>query len=303
MAKVVVAGATGLIGTALVNALLARNDKIVVVSRSPHSKVPVHPNLRSVVWDPENETRVVHEVDGADAVVNLAGEPIAGKRWSGRQKQRILTSRVSATHTIARSIQAARQRPSVLVNASAVGYYGPHGNEELTEESKAGQGYLAETCKAWEAHAIRIQDFGVRVVRLRTGIVLDSKGGALKMMLPPFRMGFGGWLGDGNQWMSWIHLEDMVSMILFSLDQPKTTDAVNATAPQPVTNKAFSMVLAQTLKRPCFAPVPAFVLKLILGEMSELLLTGQRVVPRKSQELGFVFRHPDIRGALQALLS
>ncbi|MBI4358079.1 MAG: TIGR01777 family protein [Candidatus Omnitrophica bacterium] len=300
--KVVVTGATGFIGRALIEALIKQGEDVIVLSRSSARKFEPNPKIRQVVWNPENPTGVVTEVDGADAVINLAGEPIVGKRWNKGQKRKITESRINSTQIVANSIKNALHKPRVLVNASAVGYYGSHGNESLTEESAPGADFLAQLCKAWEAHAVRVEDFNVRVVRLRIGIVLDRGGGALKFMLPPFKMFMGGWLGGGNQWMSWIAREDLIRLILFCLDHEQARGAVNAVSPQAVTNKAFSLVLAQVLKRPCFMPVPGFALKFLLGEVSQMLLTGQRVIPKKAQELGFSFRHSEIRNALEAVL-
>ena len=300
--KVVVSGATGFIGKALTEALLKQGETVIILSRSSSRKLPPDPRVRHVVWNPGDAASTVSEIDGADAVINLAGEPIVGKRWSKTQKEKVLESRVWATQIAANSIKKALRKPAVLINASAVGYYGSRGGELITEDSSAGSDFLAQICKAWEAHAVRVEDFNVRVVRLRIGIVLDRNGGALMMMIPPFKMFLGGWLGSGNQWMSWITREDLIRLILFCLDHEQARGAVNAVAPQPVTNKAFSLVLAQVLKRPCLMPVPVFALKLLLGEVSEMLLTGQRVVPKKAQELGFVFNDPDIRHALESLL-
>ena len=299
--KIVVAGASGFIGSALTQALLKRGDELILLSRSSRtSSLP--PKLRTVVWNPADETNIVNEVNGVDAVINLAGEPLVGKRWTRNQKEKIVKSRIGSTQIIANSIKKASLKPKVFINASAVGFYGPHGNETLVEDAKAGEGFLAELCKTWEARAIQVEDFNVRVVRLRTGIVLAKEGGALKLMLPPFKMFVGGWLGSGNQWMSWITREDLVRLIMFCLDHEEARGAVNAVAPQPVTNKAFSLVLAQVLKRPCLMPVPAFALKLLLGEVSEMLLTGQRVLPKKAQALGFSFHNPEIRNALETIL-
>ena len=299
--KVVITGGTGFIGSSLLEALLKRGDQPIVLTRNP-KKTQAGLKTTYVVWNPEAGETIVKEIDGADAVINLAGEPIVGKRWNAQQKEKILTSRVHATQIVANSIGRAVRKPKVLINASAVGYYGSRENESLTEASSAGIGFLTDVCKAWEAHAIRVEDFDVRVVRLRIGIVLDKKGGALKLMLPAFRMGAGGWLGNGNQWMSWISREDLVRLILFCLDNQVVKGAVNAVSPQPVTNKAFSLVLAQVLKRPCFAPVPAFMLKLLLGEMSEVLLGSQRVLPKKALEAGFSYHHAEIRNALEVIL-
>ena len=300
--KILMTGATGFIGKSLTESLLKKGHELTVLTRSS-AKVTSRPKVRPVTWNPEDERAIVAEVDGMDGVVNLAGEPVVGKLWTRKQKAKILTSRVNATQIIVRSIQKASQKPRVLINASAIGYYGPHRNEELTEDSPAGGDFLASLSKAWEAHAIRAEDFGVRVVRLRIGIVLEQTGGALAKMLPPFRMFLGGWLGDGNQWMSWIHLEDLIGLIEFSLAHEDAQGAINAVSPQPVTSKVFSMVLAQVIKRPCFAPVPSVVLKVLMGEAAGILLSGQRVIPRKALALGFTFRYPEIRRALEVILA
>ncbi len=298
--KILIAGATGFIGKALVKELLAEGHNVLVLSRSSR-KSEGGGRVRHITWNPQDEKTVIREIDGVDGVINLAGEPVA-QRWTEKSKDKILKSRVQTTRIIYQSIKEATDKPKVLLNASAIGYYGPRGNEALAEEAGAGSGFLAETCKIWEAHAIRAEDLNLRVIRLRIGIVLDDEGGALKLMLPPFKMGLGGWLGSGNQWFSWIHRADLVRLILFCLDQEPVRGAINAVSPLPVTNKAFSLVLAQVLKRPCLFPVPAFVLKLMLGEMSEMLLTGQRVVPKKAQEAGFSFQFPEIRRALEEIL-
>ena len=300
--RIVVIGGTGFIGTSLVKALLERGDEITILTRSPHALHESNPKIHYSAWNPQDEMSLIREIDASDAVVNLAGEPLIGKRWTPKQKQRILKSRVNAAQIVARSIKEAVRKPQVLINASAVGYYGPHENEPLTEEARPGNDFLSDVCKAWEAHAVRVEDFDVKVVRLRIGIVLAKNGGALSMMIPPFRMCLGGWLGNGHQWMSWIHLKDLIRLIIFCLEHESARGAINAVSPHCVTNKAFSIVLAQVLKRPCLMPVPAFALKILLGEMSQVLLTGQRVVPKKAVELGFSFQYPDIRSALEAIL-
>ena len=301
--NIVLTGATGFIGSSLTEALLKRGDHLTVVTRSSRGNLSYQSKLRYATWNPNDVTSTIREIDGTDAVINLAGEAIAGGRWTTKRKQRILESRVHSTQIVANSIKKALAKPKVLINASAVGYYGPRGSELLTEESRPGGGFLSDVCKAWEAHAIRVEDFDVRVIRLRIGIVLGRGGGALAMMLTPFKMFLGGWLGNGNQWMSWIHLGDLIRLILFCLDQPTARGAINAVTSQPVTNKAFSLVLAQVLKRPCFMPVPAVALKILLGELADMLLTGQRVIPKKAEELGFSFRYPDIRHALETILT
>jgi len=300
--RIVIAGATGFVGRSLVNALMTQGHELIVLSRRTAKPGQIHGKVRYVIWNPETEGLLIREIDGADAVINLAGEPVIGKRWNKSQKEKILTSRVNATKTIVHSIEKSTRKPRVLVNASAIGIYGSRGNEELSEEAIAGNDFLSNACKAWEAHAIRAQDFGVRVVRLRIGVVLGRDGGALQKMLPPFKFFAGGWLGSGNQWMSWIHLSDLIKLIEFSLTNERVSGVLNAVSPQPVTNKAFSMVLAQILKRPCFLPAPEIALKILLGEMSVILLGSARVIPKKTKASGFQFQYSDIRSALESIL-
>jgi uncharacterized protein len=301
--RILISGATGFIGTPLSEFLIRSGHELVILTRTLRRTASRSARVRHVVWSPENEKTIVEEVNESDAIINLAGESIAAKRWSAKQKEKILSSRVLATQILVQSIEKAKEKPRVLINGSAIGYYGPKGSETLDEAAPAGEGFLASTCKAWEAHALRAEDFGVRVVRLRIGVVLEKGGGALEKMLPPFQMFVGGWLGSGNQWMSWIHRADVIRLIDFCLTDDEMKGVVNATAPQPVTNKAFSLVLAQVIKRPCFMPVPPLALKVLLGEMAdELLLTGQRVIPRKATDSGFTFQYPEIRHALEAVL-
>jgi uncharacterized protein len=301
--KIVVTGATGFIGRQLSELLIRGGHELILLTRMLRHTASRSKQVQYVIWNPADETSVVNEVDGADAVINLAGESIAAKRWSKKQKERLLTSRVNATQIVAKSIQRASQKPKILLSASAVGFYGPRGNESIYEDGKTGHGFLAQTCQAWEAHAIRVEDFGSRVVRLRIGVVLGRGGGALEKILPPFRMFAGGTLGNGHQWMSWVHLNDIVRAIEFCLTHQEVRGAINLTAPAPVTNKAFSIVLAQLLKRSCFALVPPIALKLLMGEMAdELLLQGQRVIPKKLLDAGFVFHYPELRGALEHIL-
>jgi len=300
--KILLTGGTGFIGTGLANHLREKGHDLLILTRQD-AKIQPHPDLRYVKWQPGNGQDVISEVGDVNAIINLAGESVVNKRWTQAQKARIRDSRVEATQLIVRSIQRAEKKPKVLINASAVGFYGPRGNDSVNERVTAGDGFLADVCKAWEAHAIRAADFGVRVVRLRIGVVLGQGGGALKKMLPPFQMFAGGWLGKGDQWMSWIHMRDMIRLIEFALENDQVEGPMNATAPQPVTNKVFSLVLAQTIKRPCFAPVPPLALKALMGKMAdELLLKGQRVIPQRAKDLGFSFQFPDIRTALDDLL-
>ncbi len=294
--RVVVTGGTGFLGRALVAALVGRGNEAVVVTRDP-SRAELAPGARGTGWD-----GLATAVDGADAVVNLAGETIA-QRWTTAAKARIVGSRAQAAERVGAALRAAKSPPGVLVNASAIGFYGNRGDEELTEESSAGSGFLAETTLAWERAAREAVPDGVRLVLLRTGIVLDPAEGALAKMLIPFRFGLGGPLGSGRQWMPWIHREDLVGLLLAALDDPRYAGPVNATAPAPVTMKELAATLGRVLRRPTFAPAPAFAIRAAMGEMAALVLDGQRALPAKAGALGFHFRFPALEPALRDLLA
>jgi len=234
-------------------------------------------------------------------VINLAGESIAGHRWSAAHKQRILDSRVDTTRRLADAIRGAARPPRVFVSGSAVGYYGPHGDEVLTESSGAGADFLARVCVAWESEAARAAD-RTRVVCIRTGLVLERDGGALPQMLPPFRFGLGGPVGSGRQYWPWIHRDDWIALVRWAIDHERVDGALNATAPAPATNREFAAALGRAMHRPAILPAPAFALRLLLGEMADaLLLSGQRAVPDKAQRSGFVFRYPRVDEALNAI--
>jgi hypothetical protein len=237
-------------------------------------------------------------IDGAGGVLNLAGESIA-RRWTQAAKETILSSRLAATEKLLGAIEMAILKPSVLVNASAVGIYGPRGDEVLSEDAPPGRDFLAATCLAWEEAARKAEALGLRVVLIRTGVVLGREGGALARMLPPFKAFLGGPIGGGAQWMSWIHLEDLATLYVFALENPAATGPLNGTAPNPVTMKEFAAALGQALHRPSFLPVPALAVRLLLGEMATVVLDGQRVVPKKAEALGFPFRFPRIDAALR----
>ena len=288
--RVMVAGGTGFVGEPLCQALRAEGHTVLLVSRDS-----AHAGQRAIGWD-----AVPVAVNDVDAIVNLSGESIAAHRWSGAQKMRIIESRVSTTRALVDAVGAAQSRPTVLVNASAVGFYGPRGDEVLDETAGPGTGFLSKVCQAWEGEAMRAEALGMRVVRLRLGVVLATDGGALARMLPPFRAFVGGPLGDGRQWMSWIHRDDVTGLVLDALAKDGYRGAVNATAPQPVTNRNFSKTLGATLARPSLLRAPAAVLRLALGEMADMLLTGQRVVPAVAERLGYRFRYPQLIAALRA---
>ncbi len=295
---VAVSGSSGLIGSALLERLRQDGHTVVPMVRRPAKDGEIHYDPRNGVLDPES-------LVGVDAVVHLAGAGIGDRRWTDRYRREILESRTLSTSLIAeaRASVANRGGPRVLLSGSAIGFYGATGDEELNERSAAGDGFLADVCRAWEAATSPAEDAGVRVVHLRTGIVLSPRGGALKKLLPLFRFGLGGRMGSGRQWQSWISLDDEVGAIVFLLTAD-ISGAVNLTAPAPVTNAEFTKVLASTLSRPALVPVPSFGPKLLLGgELADaLLFTGQRVLPERLTDAGYSFEHPTLSEALGTLL-
>ena len=292
--RITITGASGLIGGRLVEHLRARGDEVTTLSRNPSSGA-------SVRWQPEHEPAPVAALEGRDAVVHLAGENIA-QRWTDDAKRRILSSRELGTRNLVAGIEAAETRPRVLVSSSGVGYYGPHRDEELDENTPPGEDFLAEVCMVWEREAQRAAALGLRVVTLRTGVVLDEGGGALAKMLPFFKCGVGGPVAGGRQYLPWIHVDDIVGIYVAAIDGDEWKGPVNATAPSPVTNKAFSKALGRALRRPAFAPVPGLAVRVLYGEMAEIVTKGQRVVPRRAQEHGYEFAHTDLDEALRAAL-
>lgn len=298
--RVVVTGGTGFIGATLVSALLRDGHAVAVLTRRPAA---VPPGAEAVAWDARSAGAWRRALAGADAVVNLAGESIAARRWTPAQRQRILESRVAATRALVEALAGASPRPRVLVSGSAVGYYGPRGDEEVTEADPPGDDFLARVCVAWEAEARRAEGFGVRVALLRTGVVLGRGGGVLPRFLLPFRLFVGGPLGHGRQWLPWIHLDDLVRLIRFLLEHDDAVGPFNGTAPRPVRQEEFCRTLARVLRRPCWLRVPAPLLRLTLGELADaLILSGQRAVPARASQLGFRFHHPELEGALRHLL-
>jgi uncharacterized protein (TIGR01777 family) len=297
--RIVIAGATGFLGAPLAAACTAAGHDVVVLSRRP-GQTPA-----TTRWQPDGTLGPWARVlDGAGAVVNLAGESIAGRRWTAAHKQRILDSRVRATRSLAAAIREAVNPPAVLVNGSAVGYYGPHGDEVITEAAAPGTDFLADVCVQWEREAAAAGSARTRVVCIRTGLALERDGGALPQMLPPFRFGAGGPVGSGRQYWPWIHRADWIRLVLWAIDSPSVHGPVNATAPEPVTNREFAHTLGRVMRRPAFMPAPGFALRLILGEMADaLLLTGQRAVPDTAQRAGFPFTYRTLDAALRALFS
>ena len=299
--KLVITGASGFIGTALCRQLLQQGHTLTLFTRG----APREPNTgvkRWHHWTPGTLRDWDSELDGVDGVINLAGEPIAEVKWTATQRRRLEKSRVDSTHVLVQGCAKAKHTPKFLINASAVGYYGPHGDEIITEEAPAGTDFLSQLCLNWEAEAMRAEQLGMRVVRLRTGIVLGRGGGALEKMVPPFKWFTGGPLSSGKQWMSWIHLEDQVRLILYLIENQQAAGPINATAPNPARNKDFSRALGKVLHRPSWMPVPGFILRIGLGDMADMLLTGQRVMPAAAQKLGFEFRYPNLPEALQACM-
>jgi uncharacterized protein (TIGR01777 family) len=292
--RITVTGASGLIGSKLVERLQARGDEVTTLSRAPSSP-------GAVPWQPAREPAPAVALSGRDAVVHLAGENVA-QRWSGDAKRRIRESRELGTRNLVAGIEAADPRPRVLVSSSAVGYYGPHGDERLDESTPPGQDFLADVCVIWEREARRAGELGLRVVCVRTGVVLDQGGGALAKMLPFFKLGAGGPVAGGGQYLPWIHVDDVVGIYLAALDGNAWNGPVNASAPEPVTNKAFAKALGRALHRPALAPVPGLAVRALYGEMAEIVTTGQRAVPAAAQSHGYAFAHPDLDEALNAAL-
>jgi uncharacterized protein (TIGR01777 family) len=303
--RIVVAGGTGFIGRALCERLANAGHTVTVLTRDPEkARARVYHAVKIVPWQGfrGQSEELSRALDGSEVVINLAGAPIADGRWTPQTKERLRKSREGTTTAIVTTLAKLKARPVMLINASAIGFYGPRGEEELTEEASSGNGFLASLCREWEGAAGAAERLGVRVVTPRIGVVLGKDGGALAKMLPIFRLGLGGPLGHGRQWMSWIHRDDLVELLLFLMDHA-VSGPVNATAPHPVTNAEFSRTLGQTLGRPAILRTPGFAMKLAFGDMAEeLLLTGQRVIPHKAQSLGFHFRFPFIAGALNDIL-
>lgn len=300
MKRVTVTGATGRVGSHLVKALTDRGDEVCVLSRNPE-RARTALGVEAMAWDPASGAAPAQALEGRDAVVHLAGEDV-GQRWTGAVKSEIRSSREDGTRHLVEGMLAAQPPPRSLVCASASGYYGPRGDEIVDESSPAGHDWLAEVCVRWEQSADAAAS-AARVVKVRTGIVLDAEGGALAKMLPPFKAGVGGPVGSGKQYMPWIHRDDLVGIYLAAIDSRDFEGPINASAPEPATNKAFAKALGKVLHRPAVAPVPGFVIKGMYGEMSQIVLTGVRMVPGRAAQLGYDFRHADLAAALDDTLA
>jgi uncharacterized protein (TIGR01777 family) len=298
--NITLTGATGFVGGRLTRTLLDAGHSIHALARSRPANLPQ--SVQFSEWRSGEAEPPPESLAGADAVIHLAGEPVA-QRWTPEAKQRIRSSRVDGTRHLVNALSTQSRRPQVLISASAIGIYGSRGDEILTEGSSVGDDFLAQVVVDWEKAAVLAEALGIRVVRLRLGVVLGSDGGALAKMLPPFRLGVGGRLGSGRQWTSWIHIDDVIGLMLLALTNTGVRGALNATAPRPVTNREFTKELAAALHRPAIFPVPQLALKLLFGEMASVVLGSQRVMPEAAQRAGFVFQHPELGAALRRLLS
>ncbi len=297
--RALVTGATGFIG----QKLLERLDRPVVLSRDPAraQQKLARFQVTAARWEPLEGPPPLEAFNGVDVVFNLAGEPVAEGRWNQWRKNLIRDSRVIGTQNLVAALCKLERRPKVLVSGSAVGYYGSRGDKELTETSVKGKDFLAGVCAEWEAAASEARELGMRVAMCRTGVVLGQHG-ALEKMLPPFRFGLGGPLGNGKQWMPWVHVDDIVGLLIHAASTDAVSGPMNGVAPRPVTNREFTAVLAKTLRRPAFLPVPYFGIRLAFGEVAEVLFASQRVLPRVAEQTGYAFRYPELRPALEEIL-
>ena len=310
---ILVTGGSGFIGTQLVKALLLEGHDVTVLTRNCSKTANHFADVMVNAGEEGQDIKPVRVVDSLEysvddtcfnVIINLAGQAIADKRWTDAVKQQLLDSRINTTKALYTYIESAPTRPELFISGSALGFYGLREHDApVDEDGQSDNSFSSRLCVAWENEARRIEALGIRSCYLRTGIVLGKDGGALSKMLPAFNFGLGGPMGGGSQWMSWIHMSDLLGMVHYAIVNDNVSGAINATAPNPVTNKEFSQVLAKVLKRPAILPMPAFVLKLMLGEMAEeLLLSGQRVIPKKMQQVGFKFRFTDLEGALRDIL-
>ena len=293
-----ITAATGFIGQKLVNQLLTAGNEVNYLGRRRSTALDSRAAFHR--WE-AGQLPPLDSVPTMDAIIHLAGEPVA-QRWSPEVKRRIRESRIDRTRELVTAISKLRHKPSVLVSASAVGYYGDRGEEILTESSAPANDFLAQVCVDWEREAVRARELGVRVIPIRIATVLGRDGGALKQMLTPFRFGVGGKFGNGRQWMPWIHVDDLVQLLIFAAEHPATDAPLNASAPNPVTNAEFTKAMAAAVHRPALLPVPKFALKLAMGELADFVFKSERVIPQATERAGFSFQYPEIGQALQSLL-
>jgi len=295
--NILITGGTGFIGTALCAHLQTLKYNIVVQTRTPNSLL--NNNIKTI-----NSLQQLTPEDKFDAVINLTGEPIADKRWSKKQKQEILRSRIETTEKLIQFFKQANNKPSVFISGSAIGYYGiAPTDDEINENYSGDSSFSSQLCQLWELSAQQAEKLGIRTCLLRTGIVLGKNGGALKKMLPPFKLGLGGKIGSGNQWMPWIHIDDMIGLIELCVNNVNVSGAINCTAPNPVTNSTFTKTLAEAINRPAIFPMPAFIVKLLMGKMGEeLLLNGKKVIPKKALDSGYKFKYQTIEQALATIV-
>lgn len=297
--NVLIFGGTGFLGRNLTKELISSGYKVTVITRNQRIAADkVGSDVELIEWDHTSPLSSIYDFKEFDVVINFAGASIGNRRWSNSVKQEILDSRINTTRSIVKAINDKTMNPKLLINASAVGYYGPRHDDKITEMEGPGQDFLAEVCRKWEAEAYNVQNELTRVVTIRIGVVLGSQG-ALPRMVLPFKLFVGGPLGRGNQWLPWIHIQDLIRMLIFVIEHDEVTGPVNGTAPEPVRMDDFSKVLGEALKRPSWFPVPEIILKIALGQMSEMLLYGQRAIPQKVTDLGFKFKFPDLRSALE----
>lgn len=304
---IIITGGSGLIGTALTKTLTAKKHKVSILSRNPGWVVGLPAGATAVQWDGRTAAGWGDLVNSADAIVNLAGESIAGEsplsmRWTAERKERILHSRLNAGKAIVEAVTAASQKPQVLIQASAVGFYGPRADEQVTEEASAGSDFLANVCKQWEASTKAVEGHNVRRAIIRIGVVLSPKGGALPLQVLPFKFFAGGPLGSGRQYYPWIHLKDVIGGIAYLIENANASGVYNLCSPEPVTNKQLAGAIGKALSRPAFVTAPAFAFKLAFGEASTILLDGQRVIPKRLLDAGYEFQFSDIQAALSDLL-
>ncbi len=292
--KVLITGSTGLVGTELQKSFAEKGYEMLLASR----KEPT--DERHIQWSIEEGFTDPEKLEGIDVVAHLAGENVSGFRWTDEKKKAIRDSRVLGTRNVVDAISKLKQKPKVFIASSAIGFYGERGEEECTESSAAGDNFLAGVCKEWEAESRRAEDAGIRTVLLRTGIVLSKDGGALSTMLTPFKLGVGGVVGSGKQWMSWISMDDEIAAINFAIENENLRGAVNAVSPNPVTNQEFTKTLGEVLYRPTFLPLPEFAVSMIFGEMGDaLLLASTKVLPKRLEDAGFEFKYPELKAAIE----